>query len=609
MLAPIKFDDASNPAHALPPLDGDTRPDERFDGLTRLARRHFSVTLALVMRVDGERQELSSCDGLAADRVFVHTPRGLSFCWQAVPGDESHADDLLVIPDTLADNRVHDHPLVADNPCIRSYAGCPLRNENGETLGVFCLLDTSPRELDDAERECLRDFARLAEAILASDQSAAQLKEDQDALSKREKRMALAIAGSGTGIWDRNIVTNEIHYSAGWKAILGYADWELTNQLNDSYQRVHPDDLAYVQAAIQAHFDRKTPSYDVEHRIQCKDGSYKWISSRGKVVSRDGTGQPLRMIGTTTDITAMRAMSERLQENVDLITSLTNEVPGLVFQYQLLPDGESFFSYASAGIEEIYELTPQQVAANAAVINTIVHPDDLAAYRASLEISAANLTPWHLEYRVELPRQGLRWRQGDAQPRRLEDGGTLWHGFITDVTERKRIESELKEFATIDSLTQLPNRRHFMVQIEAELVRIRHAKEGYAAILMCDLDHFKLINDTWGHAVGDRTLRHFASILQAELGAQGIAGRVGGEEFAVMLPNADLIDARAFAERMQRRMVEAPLAECDWRIALTVSIGIAVMNAADATADAPLSRSDAALYRAKERGRNRIECH
>jgi diguanylate cyclase (GGDEF)-like protein/PAS domain S-box-containing protein len=609
MLVPIKFDDESNPVHALRPLDGGILPDERFYGLTRLARRHFGVTLVLIMRVDGQRRWFCSCDGLAADRAFAQTPRALSFCGQAIPDDETYDDDLFVIPDTLADNRVHDHPLVVDNPCIRFYAGRSLRNSSGETLGAFCLLDTSPRELDHAERECLRDFVRLAEAILARDQPAAHLKEDQDALRKREKRMALAIAGSGTGIWDRNIVTNEIHYSAGWKAILGYADWELTNQLIDSYQRVHPADLAYVQAAIQAHFDQKTPSYEVEHRIRCKDGSYKWISSRGKVVSRDSTGRPLRMIGTTTDITAMRAMSERLQENVDLITSLTNEVPGLVFQYRLLPGGESFFSYASAGIKEIYELTPQQVATSAAVINTIVHPDDLAAYRASLEISAASLTPWHLEYRVELPRQGLRWRQGDAQPRRLEDGGTLWHGFITDVTERKRIEAELKEFATIDFMTQLPNRRHFMVQIEAELARIRCAKEGFAAILMCDLDHFKLINDTWGHAVGDRTLRHFASILQAELGTRGIAGRVGGEEFAVVLPNADLVDARAFAECMQRRMVETPLAERDWRIALTVSIGIAVMNAADATADAPLSRSDAALYRAKERGRNRIECH
>ena len=413
MLAPAKPDDESTQLHTLRSPDV---ADERFDGLTRLARRHFSVAVALIMRVDAEQQWFASCEGLP----FGQTPRDLLFCEQA-----SDSDDLLVVPDILEGNCFHDRPHVIHTPCIRFYAGCPLRASNGETLGAFCLLDTTPRELDDEQRESLRDFARLAAAIVERDDVVARLKEDEDALREREKRMALAIAGSGTGIWDRNILTNEIHYSAGWKAILGYADWELTNQINDSYKRVHPDDLAYVQATIQAHFDQKTPSYEVEHRIRCKDGSYKWISSRGKVVSRDSEGRPLRMIGTTTDITAMRAMSERLQETVDLITSLTNEVPGLVFQYRLPPNGESFFSYASAGIEGIYEITPEQVATSAAVINEIVHPYDLAAYRASLEVSAATLTPWHLEYRVQLPGQGLRWRQGDAQPRRLEDGSTL----------------------------------------------------------------------------------------------------------------------------------------------------------------------------------------
>jgi diguanylate cyclase (GGDEF)-like protein/PAS domain S-box-containing protein len=600
MLAPAKPDDESSQLYMPRSPDvADTVADERFDGLTRLARRHFSVAVALIMRVDAQQQWFSSCDGIP----FAQTPRDLLFCEQA-----TGSDDLLVVPDILAGKCFHDRPHVIHTSCIRFYAGYPLRGSNGETLGAFCLLHTTPRELDDEQRESLRDFARLAAAIVERDDVVARLKEDEDALRERERRMALAIAGSGTGIWDRNILTNEIHYSAGWKAILGYADWELTNQINDSYKRVHPDDLAYVQATIKAHFDQETPSYEVEHRIRCKDGSYKWISSRGKVVSRDSEGRPLRMIGTTTDITAMRAMSERLQETVDLITSLTDEVPGLVFQYRLL-NGESFFSYASAGIEDIYEITPKQVATSAAVINEIVHPDDLAAYRASLEVSAATLTPWHLEYRVRLPRQGLRWRQGDAQPRRLEDGSTLWHGFITDVTQRKRIEAELKEFATIDFMTQLPNRRHFMVQIETELARIQRAKEGFAAILMCDLDHFKSINDTWGHAVGDRALRHFATILRAQLGKKDIAGRVGGEEFAVVLPDADITEARVFAERVQQRIVDAPLVEGDRRIALTVSIGIAVMNAADASADAPLSRSDAALYRAKERGRDRIECH
>jgi hypothetical protein len=95
-----------------------------------------------------------------------------------------------------------------------------------------------------------------------------------------------------------------------------------------------------------------------------------------------------------------------------------------------------------------------QVAHSAGPIEALINPRDLTMYRQSLLESAANLTPWHLEYRVRLPRQGLRWRQGDARPQRMPDGSTLWHGFITDSTERKRIEAELHKLATIDHLIQ-----------------------------------------------------------------------------------------------------------------------------------------------------------
>src|SRR5690606_15325157 len=159
--------------------------------------------------------------------------------------------------------------------------------------------------------------------------------------------------------------------------------------------------------------------------------------------------------------------------------------------------------------------------------------------------------PWHLEYRVRLPGRGVCWRQGDAKPHRLADGGTLWHGFITDITERKRIETELQEFATTDYLTQMPNRRHFMMQIETELAHIQSDEGKSAAILMCDLDHFKSINDEWGHAVGDQALLHFASLLRSQLRKTDIAGRIGGEEFAIMLRAASAGDAERFALRLQ----------------------------------------------------------
>lgn len=595
-------EDASTRMHATAPFHGtELIEDERLYGLTRLARRHFGTAIAVIALIEADRKWLGACNGYA----LQETPLTLSLlCHAAV------AKATVVVTDASADERFQHHPLVIDNPCIRFYAACPLVTSGGDIVGAFCLLDGEPGTLDDAQRECLRDLAGLAAAIVERDRVQAALRAEDDSLRNRERRMALAIEGSGTGIWDRNVVTDEIYYSAAWKAMLGYGEHELTSRITDSYSRVHPDELAYVQATIQAHFDQKTESYEVEHRLRCKNGSYKWVVSRGKVVSRDAGGKPLRMSGTTTDITAMRTLSEAVRQTADLITNLTNEVPGLVFQYNRLPNGQSFFSYASAGISDIYEITSAQVATNAAAIHAVIHPDDLPAYLVSLEISAANLSPWHLEYRVQLPRQGLRWRQGDAQPRRLEDGSTVWHGFITDVTERKRIEAELQELATIDSLTQLSNRRHFLQQAEAELARIQRDL-GQSAMLMWDLDHFKSINDRWGHAIGDMTLLHFANILRNALRKSDIAGRVGGEEFAVVLHGAATSDALTFAQRVQAHIAETPLRvpDCGHCIPLTVSVGITAMRAADANANASLSRSDIALYRAKNGGRNRIECN
>jgi diguanylate cyclase (GGDEF)-like protein/PAS domain S-box-containing protein len=421
--------------------------------------------------------------------------------------------------------------------------------------------------------------------------------------------LSLALTGSGTGLWDRNVTTGDIHYSPAWKAMLGYGPHELSTRIEDAYLRVHPDDLAYVQATMQAHFENKTDTYSVEHRIRCKDGSFKWIRSRGKVVSRDSEGRAQRMVGTTTDITALRETAERLQRTIDLITNLTNEVPGLVFQYRLDPDGRATVPYASEGIRDIYELAPGDVLHCADPIEARIDARDIAAYRQSLRDSAERLTPWRLQYRVNLPVQGVCWRQGDARPQRMADGSTLWHGFITDATDRKRIEAELHELATIDHLTQLPNRRHFTMQSEIELTRIRTAETGVAAMLMLDLDHFKVLNDRWGHALGDRALSHFAELLRTETRAGDLVGRIGGEEFAAVLPQTTTGDAVAFAQRIQRRLAQFPLIDGNEPVSLTVSIGVDTLRATDAGAYQALSRCDKALYVAKARGRNRIEIY
>jgi diguanylate cyclase (GGDEF)-like protein len=179
-----------------------------------------------------------------------------------------------------------------------------------------------------------------------------------------------------------------------------------------------------------------------------------------------------------------------------------------------------------------------------------------------------------------------------------------------DITERKRMNDELLMLATTDFLTGLPNRREFMARLEDEQARLQRdvgVRGGRAAVLMLDIDHFKRVNDEYGHAAGDAVLRHLAAQMRDCQRKIDMLGRVGGEEFAVLLPGADVPAAMAFAERLRQRIGSTPLTIDGHVLAVTVSIGIAAMHARDPGGDAALIRADKALYRAKRGGRNRVE--
>lgn len=135
-----------------------------------------------------------------------------------------------------------------------------------------------------------------------------------------ENPWKLALESSGEGVWDWNVVTGEQAHSSGWKELLGYAVDEIGTGYHEFVERVHPDDIAEVQAASSAYLEGCAPSYAVDLRMRCKDGSWKWILTRGMVVSRDAQGRPLRMIGTHTDITERKQAEEKLRElNLQLI--------------------------------------------------------------------------------------------------------------------------------------------------------------------------------------------------------------------------------------------------------------------------------------------------
>ena len=175
-----------------------------------------------------------------------------------------------------------------------------------------------------------------------------------------------------------------------------------------------------------------------------------------------------------------------------------------------------------------------------------------------------------------------------------------------DISSRKRMEQDLVRLATTDPLTGVANRRRFLEQMEMELARVRRFGT-LAAFLMVDVDHFKKINDTYGHAIGDAVLQHLAGLSVAQLRRIDLFGRLGGEEFGIMLPGTDGTGALQVAEDLRCNVAGSPFQTNKGMIPISVSIGVTAFDRGDEVPDHILARSDAALYRAKEGGRNRVE--
>jgi diguanylate cyclase (GGDEF)-like protein/PAS domain S-box-containing protein len=236
-----------------------------------------------------------------------------------------------------------------------------------------------------------------------------------------------------------------------------------------------------------------------------------------------------------------------------------------------------------------------------------IHPEDRKRIKESFRKTVATGVGERAEFRFVLKDGSIRHMESDGRAIHAADGTVSKVVVVSrDITELKDLEAELRELAATDYLTGLANRRHFLARLEQELSRIHRLDGHCASVLMLDSDHFKRVNDVYGHATGDNVLRHLAVLMQNELRKIDTLGRVGGEEFAVILPGADLPAAEVFAERLRKKVAETPMVQEDRVIPLTVSIGVAGMKTSDASADDALVRADRALFRAKDCGRNRV---
>jgi diguanylate cyclase (GGDEF)-like protein/PAS domain S-box-containing protein len=233
-----------------------------------------------------------------------------------------------------------------------------------------------------------------------------------------------------------------------------------------------------------------------------------------------------------------------------------------------------------------------------------VHPDDRERRAAVIAKGLKDRLPFSLEYRLKHHSGEYRWVLDSGRPFREAEGGFAGLiGSVQDISDRKRQEEQLQHLATHDELTNLPNRRVFEEALERA---VAHARRGHpSSLLFIDVDGFKDVNDSLGHADGDQTLVNITEVIRGTTRAEDLIARIGGDEFAALLTDTVLTDARRVAERIRECLQKQRLAPQGWESPITLSIGLVEVDGLT-EADSVLAQADSAMYRAKDSGGDRV---
>ncbi|PMX17771.1 diguanylate cyclase, partial [Pseudomonas sp. FW215-E1] len=388
-------------------------------------------------------------------------------------------------------------------------------------------------------------------------------------------------------------------FNPGAEQMLGYRSAEVVGHM--TLENLHfPRELITRAAELSARYGKSIPTCQAMLVEGGEVGGHE--AREWTLVRKDGSHLPVNMLATPVldeqglwvghlaiciDITERKRVHEALAARDVLLKKLSAHVPGGIYQFKMEFDGRFSVIYASDGIREIYELEPDVLLLNAESIFTRIHPQDVSRVRKSIRASADNLSPWREEYRVQLPERGLRWVRGEATPEELPGGGVLWHGYISDISDLKRVEEELRALSVTDALTGIHNRRYFQERLTTEMARVERGG-GELSVIMLDIDHFKRINDQYGHAVGDRVLQAVCERIGHRLRRTDVFCRLGGEEFMVLCPDIDGDHAYMLAVELWQGLRGAPV---DVVGVVTASFGIASWRPGEG-ADALLLRAD-----------------
>ena len=565
----------------------DTPKEQAFDRITQLAARLFDVPMALVSLVDERRQWWKACLGVSGSE----TDRDVAFCAHAILAPEP-----LIVEDATLDERFSDNPYVTGEPLVRFYAGAPLTSKDGYNLGTLCIIDTRPRQLGPAEIQTLIDLSQIV-----VDELELRLGYRARALFHKVCEMSPNIIYLYERVkHQRTFLGPHLIETLGYER--GSAPDELLTEI------VHPEDLPRLYKYLGQLDVLKQGPIELSYRARHANGSWHWFLAREALFALDDEGRVNQVIGIATDVTDLKTAELDLERSEELLAERVRVLEGV-----LDSAGEGIVVADEDGRFSVFNPAARRIVGEGPKLGDLAYTDltfamldpktcqpfpqeQLPLGRAIRGEAVDNLellirTSTQVETLIRVTGRPLRDPAGQAR------GGIIT---FNDITALRAAELELAKRAVTDPLTGLPNRRALDERLS---LLVAEAGRGRSfALVLGDVDHFKKVNDTYGHSVGDEVLVHVGRTLKSHVRCTDFVARYGGEEFCVLYTDVDEDQAVRLADQLRRA-----LANSSSPVPVTCSFGVCANRPNELIDPTTLLQiADSALYTAKSEGRNRV---
>jgi diguanylate cyclase (GGDEF)-like protein/PAS domain S-box-containing protein len=427
-------------------------------------------------------------------------------------------------------------------------------------------------------------------------------KRAEEALAFSESRWNYALESAGQGVWDHDIVNDTMFYSRMWRIMRGIPpDEEVDGDQDKWFARVHPDDIAHVRANVDRQ-DKGDEGLDgLEYRERRRDGSYVWILSRGKPVEWDADGNPTRTLGTDTDITRLKIIEAELAaEKERLRITLESIGDGMIST-----DAQGQVLFMNAAAQAMTGVGAAE-ARGRSVREIFVLRNELTGEieECPVAVCLAREGPVHIEDDVVLVGRDAIDRDVRCSSAPVRDNSGVVGSVLVfqDVSQSRAMQRQLTHSANHDDLTGLPNRAAFDRALNGAIATARDGNRQHG-LLYIDLDRFKPVNDTAGHAAGDALLKQVAQTIRGCCRSHDIAARIGGDEFTVLVQDCQPAHAKAVADKIVRAITALAFSWAGQTYRIGASIGLTTIGAQAASPLGFMGEADAACYAAKAGGR------